>query len=73
MANIVIPVRDEALKQEIIDCFTSKYQKSSESLTDEEHTIECISQYIVIILNNCRVDNAIQSAASSVTKETTID
>lgn len=72
MAEIVIPLRDQNLKDEVLACFAQSYN-NPDNLTSEELTVLHISNFIRNCVNTCRVNDAVATAKAAVTLEDTLD
>lgn len=70
MAQYVIPIRNEDLKDEIDACFDAKFSDATGTpLTPEEKVILHVSNYIRGVLNEYRAEQARLAAEAAVEKE----
>lgn len=72
MAQFVIPIRDEDLKDEIEAAFSSKFANPDE-LSGENLVIKHVANYIRGVLNDVRLEQARQAAEQGASVEDSLE
>jgi hypothetical protein len=71
MAQIILDIRDDALKAEIEDAFEASYA-NPDGLTKEELTKRHLENLALSVLNEYREKVAVEAAKDAVVKETSL-